>query len=273
MNDITYVGKHTIIYTVSRHAHESWEFVYCTYGSGTFLFDDRSLDYREGDVVVIPPMTPHSNASADGFQTVWWLGSLPCAYCPMNPLALPFTSPLVIADDSNHFLLDAFNAVFFHFYSDRKETSPLLSVYGDLISCYLAAYRTGNPLTPVVARIENNIIANYADSTYELDAFLHSLPFSYDYLRKLFQKELGVTPHRYLVDKRLKLAAELLVSDANAGARTIADIATLCGFHDPLYFSKMFRKKYGIAPRRYLESRLSEAVPEQDSDRMKVRLD
>lgn len=102
---------------------------------------------------------------------------------------------------------------------------------------------------------------------------MHSLPFSCDYLRKLFQKELGVTPHRYLVDKRLKMAAELLVSDANAGARTIADIAPLCGFHDPLYFSKMFKKRYGTAPRYYLESRISGTVPEQDSDRMKVRLD
>ena len=69
------------------------------------------------------------------------------------------------------------------------------------------------------------------------------------------------------------MAAELLVSDANAGARTIADIAPLCGFHDPLYFSKMFKKKYGIAPRYYLESRLGSTVPEHDSDRMKVRLD
>ena len=264
MNDITYVGKHTVIYTVSRHAHESWEFIYCTSGSGAFRFDDRILEYREGDVVVIPPMVPHSNASDDGFQNI---------HINMVSPALSFTAPLVISDDSNHFLLDAFNAVFFHFYSNRKETSPLLSVYGDLISCYLAAYRTGSNLTPVVAQIENNIIANYADSTYELDAYLHSLPFSYDYLRKLFQKELGVTPHRYLVDKRLKMAAELLVSDANAGARTIADIAPLCGFHDPLYFSKMFKKKYGTAPRNYLESRLGGAVPEQDSDRMKVRLD
>ena len=264
MNDITYVGKHTVIYTVSRHAHESWEFVYCTYGSGTFLFDDRSLDYREGDVVIIPPMTPHSNASADGFQNI---------HINMVSPALSFSSPMVISDDSNHFLLDAFNAVFFHFYSDRKETSSLLSVYGDLISCYLVAYQTGSTLTPIVAQIENNIISNYADSNYELDAYLHSLPFSYDYLRKLFQKELGVTPHRYLVDKRLKMAAELLVSDANAGARTIADIAPLCGFRDPLYFSKMFKKKYGTAPRYYLESRLKESIPEQDSDRMKVRLD
>ena len=230
MNDITYVGKHTVIYTVSRHAHESWEFVYCTYGSGTFLFDDCSLDYREGDIVIIPPMTPHSNASADGFQNI---------HINMVSPALSFVSPLVISDDSNHFLLDAFNAVFFHFYSDRKETAPLLSVYGDLISCYLVAYRTGTTLN----------------------------------LRKLFQKELGVTPHRYLTDKRLKMAAELLISDANAGARTIADIAPLCGFHDPLYFSKMFKKKYGTAPRYYLESRLSSTVPEQDSERMKVRLD
>jgi AraC-like DNA-binding protein len=209
-------------------------------------------------------MTPHSNASADGFQNI---------HINMVSPALSFVSPLVISDDSNHFLLDAFNAVFFHFYSDRKETAPLLSVYGDLISCYLVAYRTGTTLTPIVAQIENNIISNYADCTYELDAYLHSLPFSYDYLRKLFQKELGVTPHRYLTDKRLKMAAELLISDANAGARTIADIAPLCGFHDPLYFSKMFKKKYGTAPRYYLESRLSSTVPEQDSERMKVRLD
>ena len=209
-------------------------------------------------------MTPHSNASADGFQNI---------HINMVSPALSFVSPLVISDDSNHFLLDAFNAVFFHFYSDRKETAPLLSVYGDLISCYLVAYRTGTTLTPIVAQIENNIISNYADCTYELNAYLHSLPFSYDYLRKLFQKELGVTPHRYLTDKRLKMAAELLISDANAGARTIADIAPLCGFHDPLYFSKMFKKKYGTAPRYYLGSRFSSTVPEQDSERMKVRLD
>ena len=150
MNDITYVGKHTVIYTVSRHAHESWEFVYCTFGSGTFLFDDRSLDYREGDVVVIPPMVPHSNASADGFQNI---------HINMVSPALSIPSPTVISDDSNHFLLDAFNAAFFHFYSARPETSSLLSVYGDLISCYLAAYRTGSSLTPIVAQIENNIIS------------------------------------------------------------------------------------------------------------------
>ena len=263
MNDITYVGKLTKNYSVSRHAHESWEFVYCTYGSGKFGFDGGTLEYREGDVVVIPPMIPHTNGSEAGFQNI---------HINMVDPSLSFGVPLVIADDPNHFLLDAFSAAYFQFYSDRKEAVTLLSLYGDLICCYLTAYRTGATLTPVVAQIENNIIANYADSRYELDAYMRTLPFSYDYLRKLFQKEIGVTPHRYLVDKRLKMAAELLVTDASAGARTVMDIAFLCGFHDPLYFSKMFRKKYGIAPRNYPRITRNKVIPIPDAESPRISL-
>ena len=264
MNEITYVGKHTVIFVVSRHAHESWEFVYCTEGAGAFDFDGRILNYQEGDVVVIPPMVPHSNASEGGFRNI---------HLNMISPALSISSPMIITDDSNHFLLDAFNAAYFHYYSDRKEAASILSIYGDLICSYIAAYQVSTGLSPIVAQIENSIISNYADSDFELDAYLHSLPFSYDYLRKLFQKELGVTPHRYLMDRRLKLAAELLISDANPGARTIAEIAPLCGFQDPLYFSKLFKKKYGTAPRYYAESRAEKSPVRPDGDSMKIQLE
>ena len=109
-------------------------------------------------------------------------------------------------------------------------------------------------------------------SSSELDAYMRSLPFSYDYLRKLFQKEMGVTPHRYLVDKRLKMAAELLVTDDSAGARTIMDIAFLCGFRDSLYFSKMFKKRYGVAPRNYPNSGRVNTVPVPDAESPRIRL-
>ena len=242
MNEITYAGRHSIVYNVSRHAHESWEFVYCTGGSGSFVFDDRILHYGEGDVVVIPPLIPHANDSDEGFQNIH--------INMVNPI-LSAPLPFVISDDSNRFLYEAFNAALFHFYSDRNGSPALLSLYGDLISCYLVSFQKDRPLTPVVAQIENDIIRNYADGNYQLDVFLHSLPFSYDYLRKLFQKELGVTPHRYLIDKRLQMASELLMSNEVTGANTIADIAPLCGFRDPLYFSKMFKKKFQVAPRYY----------------------
>ena len=264
MNDITYVGKMAINYSISLHAHESWEFVYCTSGSGAFGFDGETLAYNEGDVVVIPPMVPHTNASDTGFQNI---------HINMVNPSLPYTEPVVISDDSNHFLLDAFKAAYFHYYSGRKEAAALLSIYGDLICCYLAAHRTEKTLTPVVAQMEADIIANYNNCSYELDTYMRSLPFSYDYLRRLFQKEMGVTPHRYLLDKRLKMAAELLVTDAGGGVRTIMDIAFLSGFHDPLHFSKVFRKKYGISPRCYAKSERSKAVPVPDAESPRIKLE
>ena len=119
---------------------------------------------------------------------------------------------------------------------------------------------------------------NYFELAYEernFSAAARRVPCSPQGLTKAIhalEKELGVTPHRYLVDKRLKMAAELLMTDANAGARTIGDIAPLCGFHDPLYFSKMFKKKYGIAPRYYLDYRLKGTPIPHDSDSVKVKL-
>jgi len=245
MNDITYVGRHTTIFTVSRHSHESWEYIYCTAGGGTILFDGGSLNYRKGDVVVIPPHTPHSNDSQQGFNNI---------HINMTSPILTLKEPTVIVDDSNQFLLNAFNAAFYHFYSDRKERTALLSAYGNLISYYLIAYQTGHPRSSIADDIEHHIINHYANCDYKLDSYLESLPFSCDYLRKLFQKEFGVTPHQYLNNKRLQIAAEALVNTADSG-NTVADIAVMCGFRDPLYFSRMFKKKYGMSPSQYSKAR------------------
>ena len=52
MNDITFVGRHTTVFNVAQHEHDSWEYVYCTAGGGVFHFPDSSLSYKRGDVVI-----------------------------------------------------------------------------------------------------------------------------------------------------------------------------------------------------------------------------
>lgn len=249
MNDITFVGRHTTVFNVAQHEHDSWEYVYCTAGGGVFHFPDSSLSYKRGDVVIIPPGIPHSNESAQGFNNL---------HVNMESPILTLKEPTVIVDDSNQFLLQAFSAAFYHFYSDRKERTAFLSAYGNLISYYLIAYQTGTPRSSVVDEIENHIINHYSDCDYKLDDYLGSLPFSCDYLRKLFQKEFGVTPHQYLNNKRLQIAAETLMNSSD----TVADIAVMCGFRDPLYFSRMFKKKYGVSPSHYVRTR-HESSPEE----------
>ena len=261
MNEIIYVGRHEMMLSVKRHTHDSWEFVYCTEGSGAFSFDDATLSYSKGDVVVIPPQLPHANASDSGFENIHLNISMP-TLMEMNPTTMQ--------DDANHFLLDAFRASLFHYQSSRPEKAIFLSAYGNLICCYLAAYHKTYRRSPVVEDIERDILEHFDDPGYELETYLRSLPFNYDYLRKLFQKEMLVTPHQYLNNKRLQFAAEALVGAEMSGI-TVTDVARMCGFREPLYFSRMFKKKYGVAPSFYVQSRRRDSnAPILNSDMMKM---
>lgn len=240
MNNIIYAGRHPLTFSVLRHAHTGWEFVYCTGGKGAFVFDDFTMEYQEGDVVIIPPHIPHSNSGSEGFCNIH--------INMLNP-KLTLKTPALIHDDVNKFILNAFSASFFHFNRETRQRAALLSAYGDIISCYIVSNREETLHSEVVEDIESEIIRSYNDCNFELDKYLHSLPFSYDYLRKLFRKEIGITPHQYLRDKRLQTAAETLSLDC--GKSNIHEVARMCGFREALYFSRMFRKKYGVSPRAY----------------------
>ena len=263
MNKIIYVGKHLLTFTVSRHAHSSWELVYCTNGSGYFVFDGGSVKYEEGDIVAIPPNVAHTNVSESGFTNI---------HVNMTGLTLPPKNIIVVHDDTNKFLLNAFQAAFYHFSSTSAQRSAILAAYGDLISSYIIAYQKDPLRSGVVDDIESCIINNYPDSNFELDEYLRSLPFSYDYLRKLFKKEIGVTPHKYLSDKRLEAAAESLCSASVCGI-SITEVAYQCGFREPLYFSRMFKKKYGLSPTQYQKQTVKDTVssaPDLDSTRIEL---
>ena len=47
MNNILYVGKHALTWTVSRHVHQSWELIFCTGGSGEMVFEIGRASCRE----------------------------------------------------------------------------------------------------------------------------------------------------------------------------------------------------------------------------------
>ena len=261
MNQIIYAGKHLLTFSVMRHSHANWELIYCTGGSGRMDFDDISFTYQAGDVVVIPPFVPHYNSSEDGFTNI---------HINIDELSVPFKQPMLLHCDGTPHLSNAFAGAFYHFSTGKGKQSTVLYAYGNLIASYLLELQETRSYSKVVEDISNKIFNTYPDCDFELDTYLRELPFSYDYVRKLFKKEIGVTPHKFLNDLRLQIAAQYL-SYSDQGGPNVTEIAHLCGFREPLYFSRMFKKKYGVSPSAYAAMIGKQEAP-LDSDSMKIML-
>lgn len=245
MNDIIYVGKCLRTFNVRIHHHDSWELVYCTNGGGVFTFDDYSLEYRAGDIVTIPPGITHENAGDQGFTNI---------HINLANASFPYKTATLISDDSEKHILNAFNDAYYYYNNDIHKKVLIMSALGNLIVNFIIAFQNSKPLTPIVEIIKNDIVKNFPDCNYELDSYMKSLPFSYDYLRKLFKSEIGTTPHGYLTAMRMQTAEKMLcVMDGEE--YNVTRIAQMCGYDEPLYFSRVFKKQYGCSPYHYAKQK------------------
>ena len=61
-----------------------------------------------------------------------------------------------------------------------------------------------------------------------------------------FTRAVGVTPHAYLLQQRVRLARRLL-----AAGRRPADAAAEAGFADQSHLTRAFRRQLGVTPARY----------------------
>ena len=73
------------------------------------------------------------------------------------------------------------------------------------------------------------------------------LDISSDYLSFLFKKTMGVNLVDYINDERMKLAKHIL---RDAGLN-INEVAWSCGYNDPGYFTRVFKRKFNKCPLEY----------------------
>jgi AraC-like DNA-binding protein len=67
------------------------------------------------------------------------------------------------------------------------------------------------------------------------------------YFARAFRRTTGITPHQWLVRKRVERAKALLLG----GRAGLADIAATCGFVDQSHFTRVFTKLEGDSPGRW----------------------
>jgi AraC-like DNA-binding protein len=67
-------------------------------------------------------------------------------------------------------------------------------------------------------------------------------------LLRAFARELGLTPHAYVVQQRLAHARRRVLA-----GMALAEVAAVCGFYDQSHLNRCFVRQFGVTPRRYRE--------------------
>lgn len=86
---------------------------------------------------------------------------------------------------------------------------------------------------------------NYPNS-FTMEELSQRIGYHHSHFCKLFKQTTGVAPLHYLIRVRLEQSKQLLAQHIPVGQTALA-----VGFADPLYFSKLFKRHFGLTPSQY----------------------
>jgi AraC-like DNA-binding protein len=145
-------------------------------------------------------------------------------------------------------LLGAFSAVIDAVHAGRPALQQVTSgatLY--IMSLLYSAQQPGQAGHPNVGRAIHEAMRRMADPTETdppLPELAHRLGVSYTWFRRMFAHHTGLSPHQYRIQIKVGRARTLL----SETALTVKEVAFRCGFESEHYFSRLFKRKSGLAP-------------------------
>lgn len=93
----------------------------------------------------------------------------------------------------------------------------------------------------------NEVVALHIFSNLSVNELAKLCNMSLSSFKRAFSTFFNDSPKNYINDKKIHKAKELLL----ASKMNISDIAYETGFNDPLYFTRLFKKRIGISPSEF----------------------
>lgn len=112
------------------------------------------------------------------------------------------------------------------------------------------ALHLSNPDQAFITRATEVVMQHLADGDYNRESFAKDMVMSESTLYNKVKATTGQTVIAFITSIRLKEAQRIIRSNPNI---LISDVATQVGFNTPKYFSKCFKKEFGIFPKEYAE--------------------
>ena len=228
-------------------------FIYCSSGGGWCELAGTQHAVRAGELLVIPPGTPHAyGADENAPWTIHWLhvsgNNVPAT---LEELGTTATRPvLYLGEDSR--LLGLFDEVLEAIepgYTPARllyAAHALAHLLGTMIWLRHENFR-GEPdlhqkITRSIAYMKQHLGKPLRTAYLASQANLSSSHYG-----ALFKQQTGYSPIDYFIRLRMHQACQLL----DTTSFSIKEIATRLGYQDPFYFSRAFRSVNKVAPTEY----------------------
>ena len=125
-----------------------------------------------------------------------------------------------------------------------RHVSPSLDKTAILAQLHL---RIRGGLPPRALKRVREYIEDHLEETISIEALAGIVGLSMYHFARAFKQSEGLTPHDYLVQRRVRRAQELLASTD----LPLSEIALASGFSDQSHCARRFREHVGITPSSY----------------------
>ncbi|MDD3243531.1 MAG: helix-turn-helix domain-containing protein [Eubacteriales bacterium] len=221
------------------HSHTDFEILYYTQGTGVLRTAQGNIPFFPGCILVVPPGILHGSRPDGYFRNV-------CVYCPEFPGAR--SSVTACRDNALQDGQTLAEMLCRSLLEGSAEASSfawhLFQAYEDFV---LSRIGLGAAHLPEVEEVRAQIAAHFTDADFDLPGVIAATRYSADHFRLCFQAQnQGLTPRQYLSRLRLDYADSLL--ERYGAQMQVQEVATRCGFRDPLYFSRVYKNSRGLSP-------------------------
>jgi AraC-like DNA-binding protein len=242
-------------FSYAKHAHEELALGVTTQGVQEFYCEGSQFSSRPGDIILFNPGDVHNGNPGDDEALKYTM-----LYFDTKEF-YPLMSSASEVDQAQfrlpetHFEDVALHALVLEM-SELADDEKRLAVEYDLcrykIARRLAQRRydfspdvwTGNKDT-LLLRVREYIHDNIAKDISIDDLSLVANLSKYHFIR-LFRKQFGQTPHKYVLNLKVNKARTLLETGASP-----SEVAQEFGFFDVSHLNRHFKRSFGITPKQY----------------------
>jgi AraC-like DNA-binding protein len=258
-------------YEVRTDANYSWDgrkrgqtpftvLQYTISGAGNLRYGNRSYRTRPGEVMLV--VIPHAHrywVENGGRWEFFWVSMHGAEALRIHREVLAAAGPVFKINAETIETLAGCT----HELATERDISParasaisyaaLMALYDDVFGPHPVDPEQNHELKRVIEHIGSRLHLPLPVSELAQLSGLSRAHFS-----RMFAAQQGVPPAQFVLQKRLERAVKLLTMAADL---PVKDISGMCGFEDPNYFAKVFRRGFGVSPTELRTTGMYSSLP------------